>query len=399
MNPGGLPSQTADSKALNDAVQCSKLCAYELASDGKLKWEVGGTKKDDPLAECYFLGPPLPMGGKVYVLTEKQQELRLACIDSASGKVLSTQTLVTTRDKMQADIGRRTQAAHLAYGEGILVCPTNAGAILGVDLLTNSLIWAYSYREEQANPVTNPQLGFPGGRFPGGMVNTINNTQWKVTPPIIQDGRVIFTAPDAGSIHCLNLRDGTPIWSKKRSEDDLYLAGVYSGKVVVVGKRFTKAYTLSKGEEAYPMIETGLPGGFGIASNNVYYLPVKESVQNKEPEICAIDIDKGQILAHTKSREKDGKREMPGNLLFYEGDVLSQNETEMVAYPQLEVKLKQIDALITKNENDPIGLTSVANCAWTRAICKARLTISRRRSASNRTSPRSPRPAPSYTTR
>ncbi len=138
------------SEEVTNAVNSSKLQAFNLAT-GKLVWEIGGpTKKDEKveLAESYFLGAPLPLGGKLYVLTEKQQDLRLACIDPLTGKLLNVQTLATARDKMMMDVWRRVQATHLAYGEGILVCPTNAGAILGVDLLSNSLVWAYPYRDK-----------------------------------------------------------------------------------------------------------------------------------------------------------------------------------------------------------------------------------------------------------
>ena len=58
-----------------------------------------------------------------------------------------TQTLATVRDKLDVDASRRFQAALPAYGEGILVCPTNAGAVLAIDLLTHSLVWAHSYRK------------------------------------------------------------------------------------------------------------------------------------------------------------------------------------------------------------------------------------------------------------
>src|SRR5262249_32258711 len=143
---------------------------------GKIHWELGGHDGKESLDDCYFLGPPLPLAGKIYVLTEKQQELRLVCINPTSArktapanswipKVEFVQTLATTRDKMQQDVARRTQAAHLAYGEGILVCPTNAGAVLGVDLLSNSLVWAYSYHEkgERGSEFpTTPALGRRG---------------------------------------------------------------------------------------------------------------------------------------------------------------------------------------------------------------------------------------------
>ena len=57
---------------------------------------------------------------------------------------------------------------------------------------------------------------------------------WHSAPPVIQDGKVVFTAPDANSVHCINLRDGTPVWKKRQSENDLYLAGVFGGKVLIV---------------------------------------------------------------------------------------------------------------------------------------------------------------------
>src|SRR5262249_44541727 len=142
-----------------------------------------------------------------------------------------------------------------------------------------------------------------------------------------------------------------------------YLAGVFAGKVLIVGKKSVKAYKLSSGDIAWERreLETGMPSGFGIASDNVYYLPLKESGPEKTPEICAIDVDKGQILAHTKARK--GTDEVaptpPGNLVFYEGDVLSQSYTEVVAYPQLKVKIAQMQEALDKNSHDPVGLTEL----------------------------------------
>ena len=38
---------------------------------------------------------------------------------------------------------------------------------------------------------------------------------------MIADGKVVFTAPDAVSVHCLNLRDGLPVWTMRRHDNDL----------------------------------------------------------------------------------------------------------------------------------------------------------------------------------
>src|SRR5262249_1804744 len=124
-------------------------------------------------------------------------------------KVLHKQVLCTVKNTVLLDILRRTRAVHLAYGDGILVVPTNAGVVFGFDLITRSLAWSYSY----------------GGR---------PITGFKNSPPVVVGGKVVFAAPDGASVHCVDLRDGTGIWRVKRS-DDVYLAGVHQRKVVLVG--------------------------------------------------------------------------------------------------------------------------------------------------------------------
>src|SRR5207302_833396 len=102
--------------------------------------------------ETYFLGAPLSLGGKLYFLNEKNQDIRLVCLDTGKlpagtpgpkdidDAIAWVQPLGTAKEKILVDHGRRIHATHIAYGEGILVCPTNAGVILGVDLLTHSLV-------------------------------------------------------------------------------------------------------------------------------------------------------------------------------------------------------------------------------------------------------------------
>ncbi len=151
---------------VRDAVQHNKLQAYDLVT-GKLKWELGGRgEKHGELADSYFLGPPLPIAGKLYALSEKgqSQDLHWSASNALTGKVLYMQTLASTKDKMQQDALRRMQAAHLAYGEGMLVCPTNSGALLGVDQLTKSVVWAYPYRQKTAQ-ASQPEDPINMGRF------------------------------------------------------------------------------------------------------------------------------------------------------------------------------------------------------------------------------------------
>src|SRR5262249_24676103 len=68
-NPGFQPQPGgAYSQEISDAVAHSRLQAYELSTNGKLKWELGSLGEKDELSDSFFLGPPLPLGGKLYVL-------------------------------------------------------------------------------------------------------------------------------------------------------------------------------------------------------------------------------------------------------------------------------------------------------------------------------------------
>jgi outer membrane protein assembly factor BamB/tetratricopeptide (TPR) repeat protein len=356
--------------AVNDLVNRNTLKCFNIES-GKLMWELGGRSDKTDLADSFFLGAPLPLAGRLYVLNEKETELRLVCLEPKDSvtdvkppppTVVWTQKLATTKDKIQFDFNRRIHAAHLAYADGILVCPTNAGAVLGVDLLTHSLVWAHSYREggEGKGEGKGPGPIAPGFKnidMMGGMPMSSLTNEWKVSAPAVQDGKVVFTAPDGTAVHCLNLRDGRLVWRANRGADDLYFAGVFHGKTLIVSKNSVRALNLADGKEVWRLDNTGVPSGQGTASDNVYFLPIRAAADSKEPEVCSIDIDKGLVIAHTKSRKRDGKMEVPGNLFFLDGQVVSQSIDRVVSYPQLKAKLATIDKLLAQNPNDPVGLT------------------------------------------
>ncbi len=230
---------------------------------------------------------------------------------------------------------------------------------MAFNLRTNRLLWAYAYRAREENKEEwDIGMGM-NGRMPAGWVRGPDGTarpplvtgnqmpQWKMTPPVIQDGKVIFTAPDSRSITCLDLKEGTRLWSRVRSDDELYMGGVYQGKAIVVGRRNVRGLDLKTGQIAWSA-EVGLPSGTGAASNDIYYVPLKESTQHREPGIAAIDVKTGVVLGTTRSP----KKEVPGNLAFFQNSVLSQTPTEVAIFPQLDARLAEIDAAIIANPND-----------------------------------------------
>ncbi len=342
--------------------------------DGRVYFSLGGGSirankhpeasdklRKDPFNESHFLGPPISIANKLYVLNEKnpgaaqmhgESELRLVCLDpskvvDAQPHVVDIQPLGTirTNDRVTHNPARRTNAAFLAYSDGILVCPTHTGEILGIDLLSKSLIWSFAYRDQAFpnTPVVPPNMRFQPQQLhlPAYVPN------WKSAPPVIHDGKVVFTAPDSQFIHCFNLRDGSYRWSKRQAPGDLYFGGIVNETVIVVGQNAVRGLALNDGTLRWSVNTGDAPAGRGVANKNVYFLPLVKG------DLIAIDADRGMVKSRNRS-QKAGS--MLGNLVFSDGAVIAVNPKELIAFPQLMAKLELANAELDKAPKNPNNL-------------------------------------------
>lgn len=397
---GGFPNPAAvtpGSTGLRGMTGYSRLVAVDLMT-GKLVWSLGGiantkmTEEEElkstntaALTEnAIFLGPPLPINGKLYVLYERDSYLRLACIDPhklAGGQVESgkrtekypelvwTQNLGRPNTPLNQDSLRRIQPVYLTYADGVLVCPTNCGAVIAVDINARSLLWARGYGT--ADPQPKPINGRIR-RVPVNPQQTLPQDRWRASAPIIADGKVIVTAYDSDQIQCLDLRTGNILWADAREKEDLMVGGVVAGTVVVVGKNTVRGYALNgNGKPAWKQLKIGTPSGHGVATKDgLYYIPMlgdPDRPDSTQPQVWAIDAANGQVRSKTAFREKTidyvdryepkDSRIVLGNLVFHEGQLFSQSATRISAFPLIELKKREMDRLLAQNPNDPKGLT------------------------------------------
>jgi hypothetical protein len=81
-----------------------------------------------------FLGAPLPAGDAIYVLAEEKGEIRLDVLEAATGRVAWSQPLAEVDEDRSIDSrdsnSRRLAGLSPALAEGVLVCPTGAGAVV-----------------------------------------------------------------------------------------------------------------------------------------------------------------------------------------------------------------------------------------------------------------------------
>jgi outer membrane protein assembly factor BamB/tetratricopeptide (TPR) repeat protein len=391
----------------------NRLISIDLES-GALIWSIGrsgsglrGEEVDkatnaSALGEgAYFLGPPITLGGKLYVLLERDGFLLMACLDGnklsdpipkngkpAGGVAMPKQpelVWVQNLGRANTPIGqdplRRVQGAFLAAADGVIICPTNSGAIVAVDLNARSLLWAHTYATANAGN-TNPQDAAGGFRRRGGPVvqNNLGPNRWRSSTPMIANGRVVISAYDSGTVQCLDLRTGKLHWQENRKNDDLYIGGILQDNVLVVSRNSIRAIKLigdkeektgrekavsAWGEE----VKIALPIGHGVAGKDGhFYIPVLGDLDNPDDQTAAVwDINTAtRKIAKTPYRRKDVGSIKPtadprmalGNLVFHDGMMFSQSATDLVAFPLNETKQREMDAVLAKNPNDPDGLYS-----------------------------------------
>jgi outer membrane protein assembly factor BamB/tetratricopeptide (TPR) repeat protein len=367
---------------LDEAVAASRLEAYDVAV-GKIKWQVGGKSREgakkNELADSHFLGAPLPLGRELYVAVERDRppvpeavflaapqlaaseqlrdtrEVRLAVLHPRTGELESIRTLFTHRRPLR-DSARRSQAVHLAYGCGVLVCCAHTGTVVGVDPRQDGVLWSYTYRAPSDESRSEEEKPGWVKDDDGYYVDPAEFDRWKGGVPIIAHGRVVLAAADSPALHCLDARSGEPLWSVPRAGGDLYVAGVARGLVLIVGDGYVRAVDLATGENAW-RTDTGRPSGFGAFAGELYYVPLRSGAADKGPEICVIDAGKGEVVAHVRERaDPERPRVVPGNLVFFHNQVLSLGPTEIVGLPQVGPRLERIEESLKKNPKDPAGL-------------------------------------------
>ena len=366
----------------------NRLAAYDVRN-GKLKWHVGGSPDEFglPQAGTFFLGPPLPLMGRLYVIAETMGEIRLTVLDSNTGKLLWTQQLAGTDQLLLKDPLRRMAGVSPSYADGVLVCPTSNRSIVAVQLATRSLLWGYTY--QQADSRRERQVAFFGARS---IMDPNPIGRWIDSSVILAEGRVLVTPVESDYLDCLNLIDGKLLWREPR-QDDLYLACVHQGKAILVGGRHVRALDLDNTRDKSPEQEPertpeepvtcapesdqpeqdhylrpapawdgrtvelppgSMPSGIGFASGDLYYLPLTTA------EVMAVDLNTGRKARVSKSRQGI----VPGNLICHKGRIISQDATGLEAYYQLEALRKQVDQRLAAAGDDAEALALRGEILW-----------------------------------
>ncbi len=318
-----------------DSATSNRLKAYDLET-GDPVWQIGGAETSEPfapeLAGWFFLGAPLPDRGDLFIVGQKENSIRLFCLDPASGTARWSQQIAFAEEGLERNLNRRLWSTQLATAHGIVVCPTTVGWLVGVDRSTGTIIWAHRYSEREPDDrIGSPQLfrGFQGGIQ---LANESIGETWIPSAPIIMGDRVVYAPAEPRDesdgttrfLDCVNVFTGERIWSLPRDEA-LAVAGASDGRTVVTWPTSIVIIRPDGSTQAEIPFdsEDGLPSGRGLVVGSSFWLPLQKNV------LLRFDLEQSKLAERI---EVAAGYPALGNLAFYQGLLISHAPAGITAW-------------------------------------------------------------------
>ena len=369
------------------------------------------TDDENLFKETWFLGAPLPLHGRLYVIGETDGILQLFMLESQTGSLIAKQTLAGALSPIATSTVRRTYPLFPSESEGILVCPTGTDLVVALDAATLSPIWCYSYAAVPADASVDRMMPFQPGLRQRQMViqqqaalGTNLSTQgirdffersgWQVPCIIVDRHRVLAAPPDRAALYCLDLLTGELLWQRTFSRlNALYAACVQNDKVFLVTPTHLMAIDMKTGREVtfdgHKFPQTVKPAGVGVHSGNHYFIPFSDGylavADLNEGKLAWLDAS-GSAVQPPASREAADLIDSPdspvqqnnndwsifppvlkeedvfqkpvplGNLVGLKGRFFSQSPTYIACFDQKEPLKQRTEMLLQSDPNDPEGL-------------------------------------------
>ncbi len=324
---------TMRNAAGNNRIATNFIRAYD-AETGLFRWEIGGQVQNaDPtqersanlLAGYYFLGAPLVLGNRIYVLAENGEGIFLIRIGEPvpgqkdSNPTIPASQLLTVPEQPLAEHPLRKHAGLIpSFAQGLLICPTCDDRIIAVSAEDLSLRWVFRY----GGILRRQEIG--GDRFLLFGANSLadsdrvdRDNRWTDFLPRIVDGKVLITPRDSDQLFCLDLLTGQQLWTAARGSFHA-IAGIQDNRVILVGANQAGALDLQTGKALWTtQLRRGTTCGSAVLQGDILQIPTDA------PSIVTLETKTGRILVAQDWTEPT----LPGNLMATPDGLISQGLT------------------------------------------------------------------------
>ena len=300
------PLDTTDRNTIPNRLAC-----YNIQT-GKLVWHVGG----QTLAQSgtMFLGAPLCVGETLYVLGQRAGTIRLLALESQTGKLLWSQILCLS----SSDPGPSPISCTPRLTNGIIVCPTPVGALIGVNSVTHALIWGNicgKTLETNGRQVFDTRAAsLITGDFPEGHLREVVTSEEKIF--------YLTSTNQSNRLVCLDSVTGKTLWSKENPVPYESILAVNDGGVTVKTRDRVFKLNLADGSEI-GNFQIPPTSGMGFRAGNSLIFPhgdalVRYSLETLKEEARTVCYEPNRL----------------GNLIPVGEFLLSQNAEALEAFIQ-----------------------------------------------------------------
>ena len=266
------------------------------------------TDDEKTFKNTWFLGAPLPLHNRLYVIGETDGILQLFVLESQTGRLIAKQTFAQAQTSLTSSLVRRAYPLFPSASGGIVLCPSGTGLVTALDATTLSPIWCFSYAPAQTNSPTNRRIMNQRRIMPTASISEQDIMQifaesgWQVPRIIIDGQRVLVAPPDRPALYCLDLLSGKLQWEKTISRANaLYVACIQNDKAFVVTPTSLTVFGMNKGEEIAShkiVFPSALkPAGVGVHSGNQYFIPFTDG------QLAIADLNEGKLVWNNASGE------------------------------------------------------------------------------------------------
>jgi outer membrane protein assembly factor BamB len=282
----------------------NSLMAFDLRT-GKIQWKTGSANFNaETPYNGFFLGVPVPLRDRVFVLTEQQSEIHLTSFDARTGNMILTQPLCsvpipTNPDERSLFEQRRFLGLRPIYSNGLLICPTGIGAVYAVEPLTGQIVW----KRELINhhlPTGQDEMNAQQARVQAlfrqqdRQALMHRSSFWQSIDGLQAGSRVIFPVNEISRIVALNSATGHMDW-EIHEPDQICIIGSQKNILVTLGKYSVNAWSPEDGKPLWTFpLSANTPAGTGILTPGLVHV-----VMNSQ-EVLSLEIATGTLRAVNK---------------------------------------------------------------------------------------------------